>query len=298
MWSSYIAKNGQDYPAFTTVGRWMAKGHALNRKTPVFLPWIYFDIDNPEPMDSWSEAQNVIDALEYRGYDIDNVVVAFSGRKGFHVQVPSYQFGAPVFASARAARWFARIFIRDVTSDYQFDVDESPSSPLTLIRLIGSKHGKTDAYKTAHFASDFRTMSMSEAFAGIREHTPFDHIYQSRKGRPTGERFGHVKLVCERMKERKKEHEEERKRSGGEKAGTVIKNIKRGLREGETFGDKYFHVGRENGAFILACWFLERGSRRWAYNRLKEWNDKNDPPLPQDRLQAQFRGGERKLDLR
>lgn len=305
LWSEKMAQDPVDAPAFTNVGRWSQsrKPKAGDYDQPVFVPWIFFDIDRKEAInEAFWLAQDIIETLESLYYDIEQCVVSFSGSKGLHVQVPSTQIKAPVFTNTPSAYCFLKHFIKDVADT---EIDTSVASPQSLIRRIGSKHDETGIYKTAMWGDTFRDMALSEYMDSVvrvsnaGEYTPFMYrTYRSVDPIPE-KRIDHIYRVCELVDEEVNANEAHPTRGSSSQNGQsmgIIDAIRGGIQEGEQFGDKYFHVGRENASFIMGCWLLDRYPRHKAWEQLKKWNENNNPPVKPKRLKTQFRGAKRKLN--
>lgn len=283
----WISTNGVEQPAFTNVGRWKLKQEG-SYNVPVFIPWWTVDLDGDDMVDVHEDAQQLLEVLDVLGYDLRRTFVSFSGRKGFHVQVSSWQFGGPVFQSSTAAKNCLKAWSEDVCDGVKWD--PSVTSPQALLRVAGSRHESTGAVKRPWYASNFIHMSLERVFCNPREYKNVD-FYDSDRSIVKGAREHLVNIVPKAKHYLKKERKEEGKEDGD----GIIGRIKPGLIEGQEFGEKHFHVGRENGAYILACWFLERYSTKFAWEKLKHWNQRNDPPLPRRRLQVQFRGAKRTI---
>lgn len=284
---NWVAEEGVDKEAFTSVGRWKIGDEGSN-DAPVFVPWITFDIDGPDLLEARETAREVLIQLHERGYDLLRCFVSFSGFKGFHVQVATGQLGSPIFSSTQAAFQTLKAFMEDVHDD-KF-IDTATASPRQLIRLTGSVHAETGLYKRSWVGTRFLDMGVEETFEDLQSHEPF-HFEDPTRGDVEDEARQHFIKTARVAEKRLKQ-----KKSSQGNVGKVMKAILGGVSEGQQFGDKYFHVGRENAAFIAGCWFLDKEDRvSDAEKRLEEWNRQNDPPLPHQNLMAQWRGAKRKI---
>jgi len=287
----FIAEKGLTKPAFTNVGRWH-RGQEAERDAPVFLPWIYIDIDcERDIVAAANQADEVIQNLYYYGYDPERIFVSYSGRKGFHVQISTLQAGRPIFVNSIAANVFVKTFTEDVASG--LDWDPAVTNPKCLIRATGSKHEDTGFYKRTWLAEDFKQMNIHARFKNLDQHRPFRF---NRSDEIWAEPRKHFAEISERTKIRLDKMERHEPGDGGEHEGRgIIDRLRSGVEESEEWGDKHFHIGRENAAYVMGCWYLERYSERLALKRLRGWNRRNDPPLPLNRLKAQFRGAKRTI---
>jgi len=288
----WVSDNGHEEPAFTNVGRWLQDEDA-DRDAPVHIPWITIDIDNVDIVEAYNDAVRTVDRLLALGYEEDRIVCSFSGSKGFHVQIDSSQIGLAPFASQRAARIFLRTYTQDVCVDDYFD--PSVCTPRSLIRITGSTHEKSGLRKRSFLAGEFLSRGMDGVMSGVRgDYSGFEWpegggiLPQPRK---------HLRSVFDKAEGRYRGM-----RGGGSSRSTtkgqgVMSKIKYGVSEGQEFGPKNFHVGRENATFLMGCMLIEEypQDHRTARRKLEQWNSLNDPPLPIQRVKAQWRGAKRKM---
>jgi hypothetical protein len=289
----YVAQEGVDQPAFTNIGRWRVDD-ASSQGGEVHVPWLTVDIDNVDLMEAYQDACRTLDRLAEIGYDMDRVVCSFSGGKGFHVQVDAEQMGLAPFKGPQHARIFLRAWTRSVCmGDYY---DSSVCTPRSLIRLTGSRHGKTDLHKRSFFAPTFQDRGMHGVMQNVRD--DYEGFEWPAKGEVLPGPRKHLRKLYERA-----ESQYRGRRSSGafsssaKKSGGVVSSIKYGIREGQDFGPRSFHVGRENAAFIMGCKLIEECKNlRVAKEKLQQWNGLNTPPLAYARLEAQWRGAKRKMN--
>lgn len=289
----WVAQEGLGKPAFTNVGRWQSDD-AASRGGSVYIPWLTIDIDNVDLVQGYEDAVRTVDRLEGLGYDLDRIVCSFSGNKGFHIQVDSTQMGLAPFKGPRHARLLLRAWTEDVCVDSYFD--PSVCAARSLIRVTGSTHENSGLRKRSFFAEEFRQRGLDGVMKNVREdYEPFDW--------PTGGEILPLPRKHLRELSRRAERNYRGRRSTGayssasQKGNNVLDNIRYGIREGQEFGPRNFHVGRENAAFVLGCKLLEEcDSQRVAHEKLKQWNGLNSPPLAHARLEAQWRGAKRKMN--
>lgn len=289
----FVAKQGMGQPAFTNMGRWKSDD-ASSRGGPVYVPWLTVDIDNVDLVEAHEDALRTIGRLEELGYDLSRVVASFSGNKGFHVQVDSTQMGLPPFMGPRHARLFMRTWIEDVCLDDYFD--PSVCTPRSLLRLTGSVHEKSELRKISFFAPEFRRRGIDGI---MQEH---EGEYRGFTWLEGGDVLPGPRKHLRRVYKRAENNYRGRRSNGAikphsQQSAGVLSNIKYGVREGEEFGPRNFHVGRENAAFVIGCKLLEEYEQeRVAREKLQQWNGLNSPPLQRTRLEAQWRGAKRKMN--
>lgn len=288
----WAAKEGLDQPAFTNVGRWR-RDDASIRGEPVYVPWITIDIDNVDLVQAHEDAVKTIKRLINLGYQEERIIASFSGGKGFHVQVDSTQMGLPPFKGPRHARLFLRAFTKDVCAGSYYD--PSVCAPRSLIRVTGSKHSETGLHKRSFFASAFLRKGMNGVMRNVREgYTPF---MWPEPGTPLPRPRKHLREIYEHAESNYRGRRSNGAYGGAGEGNGVLSKIKYGVRQGQEFGSRSFHVGRENAAFLMGCKLLEECDRKkTAYEKLCKWNGLNNPPLPLVRLKAQWRGSKRKMN--
>lgn len=290
----WVSENGHDKPCFTNVGRWR-QDDAAEREAPVYLPWIAIDIDNLDLTEAYEDAVRTVERLLALGYDADRIVCSFSGGKGFHVQIDMTQMGLVPFSDQTTARVFLKTYTRNVCLDDYWD--PAVCSPRSLIRITGSTHAKTGLRKRSFLASEFIERGIHGVMNGVRaEYRGFDW---PRGGKILPGPRKHLRDVHEAAESRYRGRAKrgETRKASGEAKGGVLNRIRYGIEEGEEFGPKNFHVGRENAAFIIGCKLLAQhpDKQRVAREKLMKWNGLNDPPLPRTRVKAQWRGAQRKM---
>jgi len=289
----WVAKEGVDQPAFTNVGRWRTD-EASSRGGSVHIPWLTIDIDNVDLVEAYEDALETVNRLVYLGYEPSRIVCSFSGNKGFHIQVDSSQMGLAAFKGPRHARLFLRSWTEDVCAGQYFD--PSVCTPRSLVRITGSQHERSGLHKRSFLAADFKRRGLNGVMKNVRDD------YKAFRWPSGGEILPEPRAHLRDVYERAERNYRGRRSSGAyasktEKGEGVLANIKYGLGEGDEFGPRNFHVGRENAAFVMGCKLLEEcESKRLAYEKLQEWNGLNNPPLRHSRLEAQWRGAQRKMN--
>lgn len=290
MFINKISKTGHDQPAFTNIGRWR-HNEADVRVAPVYVPWLTIDIDNVNLVEAYKDAVRTVEELIDLGYDPERIVCSFSGNKGYHIQIDSTQLGLCPFVGPHAAQLFLQEFSKSVcTGDYW---DPAVTSVRSLIRVTGSTHATSGLHKRSFLGDTFIAGGIDRVMRHVRrEYRAFE--WPEGGNILPGPR-SHLREVYERSESRYRGERSDGNR-GGSKTG-VLSRIKHGVEQGQEFGPKNFHVGRENAAFLVGCAVIDEygTTGRRAYEKLKVWNGYNDPPLPMSRLDAQWRGAKRKM---
>jgi len=289
----WAATEGVEEPAFTNIGRWRVD-EASSEGGPVYVPWLTVDIDNVNLVEAYEDACRTVGRLEELGYDLSRVVCSFSGSKGFHIQVDSTQMGLAPFKGPQHARLFLHTWTEDVCLENYYD--RAVCTPRSLIRLTGSQHRDTGLYKRSFLAPEFRSGGIDRVMRNVRsEYKPFEW---PEGGNILPSPREHLRDVYESAERNYRgRHSSGAYASVSHKGEGVLDTIKYGIREGQEFGPKNFHVGRENAAYVMGCKLIEEcESRRVAKEKLQLWNGLNSPPLRHARLEAQWRGAKRTMN--
>lgn len=290
---NWVAQNGMDRPAFTNIGRWRSS-QGESRDGPVYIRWLTVDIDDSDLVDAYDKARLVTEAAISVGLDPERIVCSFSGAKGFHIQVDATQIGLKPLQSEEAARIFLETWTKSLCEQRFWD--QAVCSPRCLIRLTGSTHQESGLRKRSFLAPEFLERGLDGVMKGVRsEYKGFD---LPERGDPTPgiddyleQLYKDADAAFRRMRRRTNT-----KRSDGRDKNGIMSIIRNGVSQGQHFGPRSFHVGRENATFIMGCWLIEtEKSNRLARKKLFQWNALNDPPLPTGRVKAQWRGAKRKM---
>ena len=114
------------------------KGHDL----PCYPDYITFDIDDKDLETAQQSALALLDKLEGLGIEQDKTGIAFSGAKGFHIQIPSSLFDiAPHEQNAR----FMKSLCLNIAGDIKLDASIYDKN--RLFRLRNTKNSKSGLYK-------------------------------------------------------------------------------------------------------------------------------------------------------
>lgn len=288
-WAEFIAKGDFPREAHTTIGRWQS-GKVREELEPVLVPWITIDIDRPHILDAWNDTKRIVGECADRGYDLNRILVSFSGRRGFHIQIASSQFGSPIFIDAIAATETVRSLVSDLTEDWDIETDPSVYSPLSSIRLSGSLHGETKMRKVTVLASEIPPIDDLLEMATRTGHQNVlidpiigeieEGILQDFRDAVNDAGLRRLKLMRQY-------------KSGGKMPETISLLIK-GVAESEVWHPQ--HCGRDKAAFVYGCHLIEKYGIDIAWSKLQDWNGLNDPPLLFHELQRPFKSAKRKVN--
>lgn len=293
-WSKHVAKTGASGPRFTSIGAWRSAEEGRADKAQV-VPWITFDIDREDLQEAYEVAQRIVARIDALGGDLEKIHVSFSGKKGFHVRIPSGMAGAPVFANSAEAERILRGFCEEVADD---EVDLSTCDPRQNIRLIGSKRENgfhVVAWSARRFARS--DMTLGRVIEAAREHRPYKigNVHpMTIAANPT-----FVEIMVSAMDTTRKaaipSFSDAKKSAGSPYSSGVMKRAMQGCEEGTVWWDKgdKIHRGRSKLLFMASCDLLREHSEHKAWAELKEVNEKCTPPMRERELQGRFKSAKR-----
>lgn len=265
-----IARRGTSGSRHASVGSFSKRKQDNLRHT---IPNIILDFDAPDTVDAFDDCRRAVESLNYYRRNGDPFFVCFTGNRGFHIHIPSGLVGNPVFyGNYTDSESYVWASIKDACDET--GIDKSLLNPSHMYRLTGSVHEKSGRYKTPFTFDEFMSLSLEDIMKQSTEHKPFD-IGDPFDTSPNPELVN--KLVNKDVGI--PSFDETPELGEGE---AVITTIKRGVSEGEQWGAKFSHVGRNKAAFVYACYLIRKygmGSLKSVESDLVEWNKLNDPPL-------------------
>jgi hypothetical protein len=113
---------------------------------PCWAPFLWFDIDFPnDPEQALRDARRLAMAIlhRYPALDDDDLLLFFSGGKGYHVGLPTFWGPAPSATFHRAARRFAEM----IAGDAGARIDSGVYDKVRCFRAPNSRHPKTGLHK-------------------------------------------------------------------------------------------------------------------------------------------------------
>src|SRR5262249_12108219 len=112
-----------------------------------WAPFVWWDIDHPdEPERALSDARRLASAVLHRypaALDGDDLLLFFSGSKGYHVGLPTFWGPAPCVTFHRVARCSAET----VAAAAGVRIDTGVHDKVRLLRAPNSRHAKTGLHK-------------------------------------------------------------------------------------------------------------------------------------------------------
>jgi len=293
-WSRQVASTGANGVRFTTIGAWRQGEEGLANKAQA-VPWITFDIDREDLWEAWEVARRIVDRLGNLGAPLEKVHVSFSGKKGFHIRIPSGMAGAPVFANSAEAERILRRFCEAVADE---DVDLSTCDPRQNIRLIGSVRAN-GYHVTAWDAKEFsaENMTLQHVLNESKTHSLYDigHVQPMSIAAVPSLVEAMVGAMDTTRKATIPSFGEAKKASGKPKQSGVMNRAMEGCAEGVVWWDKgdKLHRGRSKLLFMAGCQLLREHGERKAWRKLKDVNEKCEPPMRERELEGRFKSARR-----
>ena len=117
-----------------------------------YAKWLWFDVDNEELSFARKSTTELVNKLTTK-YNIkeNDIIVYFSGKKGFHVGVSSKHFGG--FEASPDLPYKIKRLVERLTDGIE-SIDTSIYNPNRFFRLPNSKHNASDYYKIALTVSE------------------------------------------------------------------------------------------------------------------------------------------------
>src|SRR5262245_12575788 len=149
-----------------------AAGSTAGYAGPCAAPWLWFDLDRPDRAAALADARRLAASLldRYRALDDDDLLLFFSGSKGFHVGLPA-TWGpnpSPTFHAAARAFCEARAAAAGVRIDPAVYIKVQP------FRAPNSRHPKTGLRKRRLTFDELMGLSAERVTELAREPLPFD----------------------------------------------------------------------------------------------------------------------------
>jgi hypothetical protein len=240
------------YLSHFAFGAEMQAHYAANRNSvanyvgPCWCRWLVLDIDRPDLADALADARKLVGAL-YQRYPalVGEVLVYFSGSKGFHVVVDLAHEPPPAAGFNRTARAFAEALAEAAG----VSIDTGVYDVNRIVRLPNTRHPKTGRFKRRVFSEALFQMNAP----GILEHAK----HPAGDGLPTvrasaadmARDWRAAELTAARVAEVRAEH----RRNGTPDARAprdVLDVFRFGIAEGE----------RHKQLFRAAAWLTEQGA--------------------------------------
>ncbi len=155
-----------DHECYLSASRFGDEYHAhhLKANTPRgyagvgWSPWLWFDIDREDPAVALADARKLAGYVlfRYTGFDEDDPLYFYSGRKGFHVGVPLTHSPPPSVDFHRVCWNLAQHLAAEVA----VAIDTSVYTLVQPFRAPNSRHAKTGLHKRGLTYAELMKLSM------------------------------------------------------------------------------------------------------------------------------------------
>lgn len=148
-----------------------------NRKTKgytgeTYSSWLWFDIDREDDFEQATiDARRLACGLGDRYAIDDELLVFFSGSKGFHLGLPT-SLWEPLPGLSFSA--YCRAFAESIASLFKVGIDESVYDRVRAFRAPNSKHPKTGLHKRRVLVDELLHLEPSRLRSMASEPEPFD----------------------------------------------------------------------------------------------------------------------------
>jgi hypothetical protein len=151
-----------------------AKGSERGFDGPCWAPWIYFDIDRDDDLDTaLNDARRLCGTIldRYTELDDDDLLIFLSGGKGFHVGIPtSLWMPEPSINFHKVARRFAEAHAERA----RVAIDTMVYTKTRLFRSPNSRHPKSGLYKRRISYEELKLLSIEGIFGLAVAPEPFE----------------------------------------------------------------------------------------------------------------------------
>lgn len=144
----------------------------------MWSPWLWFDIDRADPNDALADARRLTGVVlqRYSTLDEDDLLVFFSGAKGFHLGLPLPHAPEPSAKLHTVSRRLAE----GLAGVARVAIDTGVYDRVRLFRAPNSRHPKTGLHKRRLTHRELTGLSADRVRDLAREPLAFDVPYPAR----------------------------------------------------------------------------------------------------------------------
>ncbi len=162
---------------------------------PTWASWIWFDIDrNGEPQLALDDARLLVRALIELGSNADDLLIFFSGQKGFHVGVSTALF-SPLPAIDFPTT--TKMFCKSIASQASIIVDLSIYHRLHSLRKPNSRHPQSNLFKRHLSYNELMKLSANDILKLANKPIKFDIPSPSNKSVKLAALWGKAVISCQ-----------------------------------------------------------------------------------------------------
>lgn len=155
-----------------------ATGSAAGFAGACWSPWLWVDLDRPDPAVALADARRLAGFLLHRHTSLeeDDLLYFFSGKKGFHFGLPLAHTPSPAVAFPRVCRQFAEQLGREAGVAIDSAVYDRPR----LFRAPNSRHPASGLHKRRLTHDELMGLPVERVMSLAREPHGFEVPFPSR----------------------------------------------------------------------------------------------------------------------
>lgn len=284
-WIDAIAGGECEGDALTTVGAFKEDA-TISAESECTIPHVTLDIDRENLEDAHRDTLNILEFNDADGCDLNDILVSFSGNRGFHVQYASGMFANPVFRNAAAAVKIQKAF----AENFEVEIDHCVFNPRHLLRMTGAQHPKTGLYKTTWTATEFLKLNLTKIVeqSRIKRKYVLPDPYSVKKSSVLTQMLSDAEKESRKLKISSFSDALNRKVTH---SGAYAKALQ-GCEESEVWHEN--HCGRNKCLFMAAHYYFSHYDNHDALKKINAVNQLCSPPLSSSELRGCINSAKRK----
>jgi hypothetical protein len=279
--------------AHVSVGAWRRDDATapMRRDMPCTVPFLVADVDAPTLECALVVVRLLLGRLVALGACAEDLVVSYTGGRGYHVRIPHGLVGRPLWPRAAdvsrvLTHFFAQLCDGLATPDGPLvdSLDAALFSPLHLVRAVGSEHERYPGrWCVGYRGGDFLRLvdTLGDGVLDVVEaHSRSPELVSFSL--PNPDRMSAVPALEEMLRASVKDAraaavKTDRLTKGASASRGIVAAIRPGVSPGEEFAPG--HVGRNRAALIYAVYLLTncRLSEAAVWAELARWNAEANP---------------------
>jgi hypothetical protein len=201
---------------------------------PCWSPWVWWDIDRDDDLEgALKDARRLAASIleRYATLDEDDLLLFFSGSKGFHVGLPTGLWGpepSPLFHRA------ARLFAEEIAGAAGVTIDSSIYDKVRAFRAPNSRHPKTGRYKRRLSYDELLGLPLDRILSLAEQPESFDlPLPSAQSDRAAADWVAAMARVTQQAEARKL------RRAAGNGVPSLNRQTQEFIRNGAAVGDRH-----------------------------------------------------------
>lgn len=210
-----------------------ATGSTKSFSGDCWSPWLWFDIDRNDLDAARLDCLRLVDLLTER-YDLDagELLLFFSGSKGFHIGLPLTVCGSPI--ASRQFNQVCRKLAERLAELAGISIDVSVYDAVRAFRAPNSRHSKTGLHKLRFDLDALQRLTVSRLCELAQEPRPFELPEPGELNQQAVADWSAAAEQVERVQQAATE-----RRSNGTNRTTLNRQTLEFIRDGATTGDRH-----------------------------------------------------------